>query len=367
MKKILICTKDLKSKGGVSNFYNEIISNWSHNNCEIKIHKIGSPSTVYDNRNNRIIGYIFDLFFQYIKFISELLKYRPDLIVINPSMIKLPLLRDSIYLVLARICSTNVITFIRGWRENFFDNIFFSYFFKIIYSFSTSFIVLAENFKKELATHFVSHRIDVLYTTYDDNFIINKKFNFQNFENKIEFVFISRISELKGVFEILTSFNNILNQGFSNFNLNFYGHFSDEKVKERVNLFLDENPYLKNNIHFNDFILKEKKYEVLANSEVFIFPSYMEGCPNAVIEAFASGCFVIASNVGAIPEIIEHNFNSIIVQPRNQIALELAILKYIHNRKIFLPNCQSNRAKSVKKFDVKIISNLFYHILNRPS
>ena len=43
----------------------------------------------------------------------------------------------------------------------------------------------------------------------------------------------------------------------------------------------------------------------MAASNLFTLPSYMEGCPNVVVEALACGRPVVASRVGGIPEIMD--------------------------------------------------------------
>ena len=52
----------------------------------------------------------------------------------------------------------------------------------------------------------------------------------------------------------------------------------------------------------HDDVLKE-----LMAADVFVFPSYTEGFPNVILEAMACGCSIAASNVGAIPEMLNIN------------------------------------------------------------
>lgn len=45
--------------------------------------------------------------------------------------------------------------------------------------------------------------------------------------------------------------------------------------------------------------------EQMCKCALFAFPSYTEGFPNAILEAMACGCTIIATPVGAIPEMLE--------------------------------------------------------------
>jgi glycosyltransferase involved in cell wall biosynthesis len=58
----------------------------------------------------------------------------------------------------------------------------------------------------------------------------------------------------------------------------------------------------------------------MAAADVVTLPSYMEGCPNAVLEALACGRPVVATNVGGIPEILNDSCGCL-VPPRDANAL----------------------------------------------
>jgi glycosyltransferase involved in cell wall biosynthesis len=68
---------------------------------------------------------------------------------------------------------------------------------------------------------------------------------------------------------------------------------------------------------------------VLAQSDIFAFPSFMEASPNAVIEAMAAGLPIVATRVGGIPEVIEHERSGLLVPPGDDRALAGAILRLI--------------------------------------
>jgi glycosyltransferase involved in cell wall biosynthesis len=62
----------------------------------------------------------------------------------------------------------------------------------------------------------------------------------------------------------------------------------------------------------------------MAAANLVTLPSYMEGCPNVVLEALACGRPVVATNVGGIPEIMSDACGRL-VPPREPAALALAI------------------------------------------
>jgi len=47
-----------------------------------------------------------------------------------------------------------------------------------------------------------------------------------------------------------------------------------------------------------------RKAALLAESDIVVLPSHGEGCPLAVVEAMGAGCTVVATPVGAIPDLL---------------------------------------------------------------
>lgn len=49
--------------------------------------------------------------------------------------------------------------------------------------------------------------------------------------------------------------------------------------------------------------------ELLSNVDILILASEMEAFPKILLEGLAAGCWIVATNVGGIPEVIEHGHN----------------------------------------------------------
>jgi len=83
-------------------------------------------------------------------------------------------------------------------------------------------------------------------------------------------------------------------------------------------------------VHLLGFI--DAGRSLLNAGDFFVFPSRKEGLPFALLEAGMAGLPVIASNVGGLPEVIEHEKTGLLVPPENSAALADAIDTLLSNK-----------------------------------
>lgn len=72
--------------------------------------------------------------------------------------------------------------------------------------------------------------------------------------------------------------------------------------------------------------------EDMLSCDIFVLPSYTEGFPNVILEAMACGCAIIATNVGAIPEMLDANGDGkcgIVIKPKNVNELKKALMELL--------------------------------------
>jgi glycosyltransferase involved in cell wall biosynthesis len=61
-------------------------------------------------------------------------------------------------------------------------------------------------------------------------------------------------------------------------------------------------------------------YEKLSLADLFLMPSELESFGLAALEAMACEVPVVATNVGGVPEVIEHGVDGYLVEPGNVAA-----------------------------------------------
>ncbi len=107
---------------------------------------------------------------------------------------------------------------------------------------------------------------------------------------------------------------------------------------------------LENNISLSGSIPDAYKY--LKAFDIFVLPSVKEGFPYTILEAMAAGLPIVATEVGAIPEILENQKTGVLMPPADSQALTEAFVSLIKNPE-HAKQLGANAQEAVKKFDLK--------------
>lgn len=70
----------------------------------------------------------------------------------------------------------------------------------------------------------------------------------------------------------------------------------------------------------------EKKGELLSQARILVLPSHFEGQPMVLLEAMAAGALIVASQVGGIPDIVQHQRTALLIKPGDRCALASALV-----------------------------------------
>lgn len=104
-------------------------------------------------------------------------------------------------------------------------------------------------------------------------------------------------------------------------------------------------------ITYHGPIQDEKKIQnILRHSDVLVCPSWSEGMPTVILEAMASGCAILASDVGAVSQQVSPK-NGILIEPGNKNQLKEAMETIL--------NMDDEQLLEMKKNSVEIIKEKY--------
>lgn len=141
-------------------------------------------------------------------------------------------------------------------------------------------------------------------------------------EDTSSIVYIGWLIPTKGIAELCDAWRCIYKK-FPNWKLELIGPYNPTTL-EKMTLDIDDG------LEITGELTHEEAMRRLATSSIAVLPSYTEGFPNFVLEAMSLGKPVVATAVGAIPEMVGDE-RGILIPPRNAKALELALEKLMDN------------------------------------
>lgn len=94
---------------------------------------------------------------------------------------------------------------------------------------------------------------------------------------------------------------------------------------------------------------------LLRGVDIVALPSYREGLPKGLIEAAASGCALIATDVPGCREVVEHEVDGLRVPVRDGAALARAIARLQDDPTLRQRLADAGRRKALERFDEAIV------------
>lgn len=94
---------------------------------------------------------------------------------------------------------------------------------------------------------------------------------------------------------------------------------------------------------------------LLRSVDVVALPSYREGLPKSLIEAAASRCALIATDVPGCREVVEHEVDGLLVPVRDGLALAHAIARLQNDLMLRARLANAGRCKVLDRFDERIV------------
>jgi len=138
-------------------------------------------------------------------------------------------------------------------------------------------------------------------------------------------VCVGRLAEQKGQLVLLQAARELVEQG-ENFEVLLIG---DGPMRQQLERAIAQHG-LETTVRLLGWRDAQGVREAIVRSRAMVLPSFAEGLPVVLMEALALGRPVIATQVAAIPELVQHRVNGWLVPPANVAALADAMREALH-------------------------------------
>ncbi len=134
----------------------------------------------------------------------------------------------------------------------------------------------------------------------------------------------------------------------------------DDKAVPHLKSMCAENGVL-DNFHFWGWCSQEVLHHIYLESNIFVMPSLIEAFGVVFLEAMARGLPVIATAVGGIPELIQHEHNGLLISPGDIEGLADSIVRLFADEGL-RHRLQSAGLETVQNYTVERMMDCTYGI-----
>ena len=175
--------------------------------------------------------------------------------------------------------------------------------------------------------------------------LIKEKYDLNN---RFVFCFVGRVVKDKGIDELLYAFDK-LSKSFKNISLMVVGEFEEnlDPISDKSHKILKNNK----NIIYLGFQNDIRAF--LASCNCFVLPTYREGFPNVVLQACSMELASIVTDINGCNEIIKHNINGLIVKPKDEEELYIAMKRVLEDENLSKELSLNSRDDIIHKYDRK--------------
>lgn len=287
--KIFINTPSFKLCGGVANHFMGLETFWTE---QVKHNFVGKRM-----RRALWLRYLI-VPYDILKFTIRILLFRPDMVMVNPSMAPVAVKRDFTYLKIARFFGFKGAVMFHGFHTESVKDIK-PYIVEQLNKTSLIF-VLAKEFKTILEEWGVTVPIELTTTKVDDRML--KGYTVDQQQGKVKnILFLARVTKAKGIMLSLEVFKELSRQ-YPDLKYTVVGDGTD---LDEAKAFVKEQAIP--NVTFTGALSGEKLTEEFKRADLYLFTSYHEGMPTSVLEAMAFGLPVVTHPVGGMVDFFNEN------------------------------------------------------------
>jgi glycosyltransferase involved in cell wall biosynthesis len=288
------------------------------------------------------------------RFTKAVIKHRPQLTHIGTAF-GLSYVKHSVCVLIARLFGSRVLLHPHCGFSALYTNQprWWQWFFRRIIRFTNGVVTLSSEWNQLItivpgcAVYYLPNAIDL--TAYRTA-TLKRRMVEQN-PPFLKVLYLGYLGKAKGSFDLIEAAKEILAKNIP-VKIDLVGEElakgEVEKLKKQI-----AQTGLGSVVSLHPPVMGSKKIEMLLEADIFIYPSYCEGMPIAVIEAMASGLPIISTRVGGLPDLVKDGINGILVEAGHPDQLVRAILSLSLNPDQRFAMQLNSYQRAVDKFDIE--------------
>lgn len=322
--RVLITGPSLGAVSGVSTHLRQLLGSRLAQEFELIHFQIGS-----EGRDESRVARLPRLLASFFVFASALVRDRPSLVHLNPSIDLKAFWRDLLYMLIAKLFGHKVIYQVHGGEtpREFFSGRLPGRFLQWVLELPDAVVVLGRIEKEAYERFCTFKRLAVVPNAIDIEPYETREKSLPSGTTRL--VYIGRLIGDKGVFEALEALELISGRQLERpqpirFVIAGSGP-AEEALRKRAS-----SPPLAGTVEFVGPVFDEEKLEFWRQADIFVFPTYhREGLPYTVLESLASGTPLITTRTGNIPDAVEHGTHGLFVEPKSSAAVADALVQML--------------------------------------
>ena len=172
------------------------------------------------------------------------------------------------------------------------------------------------------------------------------------YNGKLKFVFVGRLMERKGLYELLEVAQLLHNEKL-NFQLDIFGGGNMQVELQKI---IDDNG-LQQIITLHGTV--QQGWKKIYEGHCFVFPSWYEGFSGSLVEAMITGIPIVASDISMNKEAVTDGKTALLFKVKDKQQLFERMKNVILNYDDVLSLGKNARDEALSRFDIKIIANQY--------
>ena len=364
MKKsiILLCGPPVSAVGGGPTHIINMMASQLKNRYTLINFESGSRGTESPAKDEGLFSKVLRIITSPFVLMWQILRSWPAVVHINSALDLKAFWRDVMYLLVSKLFRRKVVFQLHGGSlGELCASRWMQHVVRAVFSMPEAIVVLATVEKHDFAELGITDRLTIISNGVDVS-------QYRGSTGRVHsgrvqrLAYLGRLDRAKGIFEAIEAVEILRTDGrYSDIELRIAG---SGPAREEIQKYIDDHR-LGGCVKLVGSVFGSDKVAFLREADVFVFPSYQEGLPYAILESLAAGTPVIASGVGGIPDVVVDRVHGILIKPKDPCEIVKAVCELVQSKDALRAMSRNCVERASQKFGLERLATQFEELYEK--